>query len=88
MIEMKFDTGEVKELEVKKLNLRPGDILVFQTKDNTHDPRVEDNLTMIASSLRAYLGFSVYIMALQEGLTVDAVISDPKIKSVFCGFAT
>jgi hypothetical protein len=88
MIEMKFDTGEVKELEVKKLNLKQGDILVFSTKDDIHDSRVEENLTMIATSLKAYLGYSIYVMALQEGLTVDTVISDPKIKSVFCGFAT
>lgn len=88
MIKMEFDTGEIKELEVKKLNLKPGDILVFNTTDDIHDPRVEENMTMIATSLKAYLGFSIYVMALEEGLTVDAIISDPKVKGAFIGFAT
>lgn len=87
MLRIQFDDNEIKTLDAKRLRLEPGDILVFSSnKDEkeSHD-NIMQSINMVAEMLRVHLGFNIFVMLLDNGLTVDTIISDPRMKAVFLG---
>lgn len=83
MLKLQFD-DKVETLDAKRLSLKPGDILVFRSSDET-SKNVMEGINLVADMLRVHLGFNIFVMLLDKGLTIDTIISDPRMKAVFLG---